>query len=38
MEPDNQAAQHRLAVLNGEAVREEAPKKRGFKLFGRKKS
>ena len=38
MEPDNPAAQHRLAVLNGEAVREEAPKKRGFKLFGRKKS
>ena len=38
MEPDNPAAQHRLAVLNGEAVREAAPKKRGFKLFGRKKS
>jgi len=37
MEPDNPAAQHRLAVLNGEAVREAAPKKRGFKLFGRKK-
>ena len=38
MEPDNPAAQHRLAVLNGEAVREATPKKRGFKLFGRKKS
>jgi len=37
MEPDNATAQHRLAVLNGEAVREAAPKKRGFKLFGRKK-
>jgi tetratricopeptide (TPR) repeat protein len=36
MEPDNPAAQHRLAVLNGEAVRETAPKKRGLKLFGRK--
>jgi tetratricopeptide (TPR) repeat protein len=38
MEPDNPAAQHRLAVLNGEAVRETAPKKRGYKLFGRKRS
>jgi len=36
MEPDNPAAKHRLAVLNGEAVRESAPKKRGLKLFGRK--
>jgi tetratricopeptide (TPR) repeat protein len=38
MEPDNAVAQHRLAVLNGEAQREPTPKKRGFKLFGRKKS
>ncbi|MFF5297007.1 tetratricopeptide repeat protein [Paractinoplanes globisporus] len=37
MEPDNPVAQHRLAVLNGEAAREAAPRKRGFKLFGRKK-
>jgi len=36
MEPDNAVAQHRLAVLNGEAARDAAPKKRGFKLFGRK--
>ena len=33
MEPDNPVAQHRLAVLNGEAAREPAPKKRGFRLF-----
>ena len=38
MEPENPVAQHRLAVLNGEAAREPAPKKRGFKLFGRKKT
>ena len=37
MEPDNPVAQHRLAVLNGEAAREATPKKRAFKLFGRKK-
>jgi tetratricopeptide (TPR) repeat protein len=35
MEPDNPVAQHRLAVLNGETVREPAKKKRGWKLFGR---
>jgi len=35
MEPDNPVAQHRLAVLNGEAQRQdEAPKKKGFRLFG----
>jgi Flp pilus assembly protein TadD len=33
MEPENPVAQHRLAVLNGEAAREPAPKKRGFRLF-----
>jgi tetratricopeptide (TPR) repeat protein len=38
MEPENPVAQHRLAVLNGEAAREPEPRKRGFKLFGRKKS
>jgi Flp pilus assembly protein TadD len=37
MEPENPVAQHRLAVLNGEATRAAEPKKRGFKLFGRKK-
>jgi tetratricopeptide (TPR) repeat protein len=35
MEPENPVAQHRLAVLNGEAAREPA-KKKGWKLFGRK--
>ena len=35
MEPENPVAQHRLAVLNGEAVHEPA-KKKGWKLFGRK--
>ncbi|MET0423250.1 MAG: hypothetical protein ABW046_05220 [Actinoplanes sp.] len=37
MEPENPVAQHRLAVLNGEAPREPEQKKRGWKLFGRKK-
>ncbi|MGX6606666.1 tetratricopeptide repeat protein [Micromonosporaceae bacterium Da 78-11] len=36
MEPENPVAQHRLAVLNGEAVREPEKKKRGWKLFGRR--
>jgi tetratricopeptide (TPR) repeat protein len=36
MEPENPMAQHRLAVLNGEATREPTPKKRGFKLFRRR--
>jgi tetratricopeptide (TPR) repeat protein len=36
MEPENPVAQHRLAVLNGEAAREPAKKRRGWKLFGRK--
>jgi tetratricopeptide (TPR) repeat protein len=35
MEPENPVAQHRLAVLNGEASRETEKKKRGWKLFGR---
>jgi Flp pilus assembly protein TadD len=35
MEPENPVAQHRLAVLNGEAVAEPEKKKRGWKLFGR---
>ncbi len=37
MEPENPVAQHRLAVLNGEAA-DHAPegKKRGWRLFGRK--
>jgi len=37
LEPDNPVAQHRLAVLNGETRRAAEPKKRGWKLFGRKK-
>src|ERR1700712_2909751 len=38
MEPENPVAQHRLAVLDGQA-RDEAPveKKRGWSLFKRKK-
>jgi tetratricopeptide (TPR) repeat protein len=36
MEPENPVAQHRLAVLNGETVREPAKRKRGWRLFGRK--
>jgi tetratricopeptide (TPR) repeat protein len=36
MEPENPMAQHRLAILNGEATREPTPKKRGFKLFRRR--
>ncbi|MFG1605353.1 tetratricopeptide repeat protein [Actinoplanes sp. NPDC049265] len=37
LEPENPVAQHRLAVLNGETVRAAEPKKRGWKLFGRRK-
>nr|WP_296063552.1 tetratricopeptide repeat protein [uncultured Actinoplanes sp.] len=36
MEPENPVAQHRLAVLNGEARPEPEKKKRGWKLFGKK--
>jgi tetratricopeptide (TPR) repeat protein len=36
MEPENPVAQHRLAVLNGEVLREPERKKRTFRLFGRK--
>jgi tetratricopeptide (TPR) repeat protein len=37
MEPGNPVAQHRLAVLNGEAPPEHPEKrKRGWKLFGKK--
>jgi len=36
LEPENPVAQHRLAVLNGEAAREPEHKKRGWKIFGRK--
>ncbi|MEV6600197.1 tetratricopeptide repeat protein [Actinoplanes sp. NPDC051346] len=36
LEPENPVAQHRLALLNGEAVRPPEKKKRGWKLFGRK--
>jgi tetratricopeptide (TPR) repeat protein len=36
MEPENPVAQHRLAVLNGEATHEPERRKRGFRLFGRK--
>jgi Flp pilus assembly protein TadD len=35
LEPENPVAQHRLAVLNGEARRADEPRKRGWKLFGR---
>jgi tetratricopeptide (TPR) repeat protein len=35
LEPENPVAQHRLAVLNGEASRAPEKKKRGWKLFGR---
>ena len=35
MEPENPVAQHRLAVLNGEAVRETTVKKKGWRLFKR---
>lgn len=35
LEPDNPVAQHRLAVLNGEATRSPDRRKRGWKLFGR---
>ncbi|GAA2649048.1 hypothetical protein Adu01nite_85560 [Paractinoplanes durhamensis] len=36
MEPENPVAQHRLAMLNGEAAREEKPKKRSWLPFRRK--
>jgi tetratricopeptide (TPR) repeat protein len=36
MEPENPVAQHRLAVINGEAQPEPEKKKRGWKLFGKK--
>lgn len=36
LEPENPVAQHRLAVLNGEASREPEPKKRGWRPFRRK--
>jgi Flp pilus assembly protein TadD len=36
LEPENPVAQHRLAVLDGNAAREPEQKKRGWKLFGRK--
>ncbi|MCO8273488.1 tetratricopeptide repeat protein [Actinoplanes sp. TRM 88003] len=35
MEPENPVAQHRLAMLNGEAERPAAAKKRGWRLFKR---
>ncbi|MCY1137556.1 tetratricopeptide repeat protein [Actinoplanes sp. Pm04-4] len=35
MEPENPVAQHRLAVLNGEAERPAESKKRGWRLFRR---
>ena len=36
LEPDNPVAQHRLAVLNGEAARTPEKKKRGWRMFGRR--
>jgi cytochrome c-type biogenesis protein CcmH/NrfG len=36
LEPENPVAQHRLAVLNGEAVRPPEKKRRGWRLFGRR--
>jgi Flp pilus assembly protein TadD len=36
MEPENPVAQHRLAVLNGDAAREPQPKKRGWRPFRRR--
>jgi tetratricopeptide (TPR) repeat protein len=36
MEPENPVAQHRLAVLNGQAAPAPQRKKRGFRLFGKK--
>jgi tetratricopeptide (TPR) repeat protein len=35
LEPENPVAQHRLAVLNGDAVRAPEKKRRGWKLFGK---
>ncbi|RZU51770.1 tetratricopeptide repeat protein [Krasilnikovia cinnamomea] len=36
LEPENPVAQHRLAVLNGEATRAPEKKRRGFRLFGKR--
>ncbi|WP_067495162.1 tetratricopeptide repeat protein [Actinoplanes sp. TFC3] len=36
LEPENPVAQHRLAVLNGEAAKGPEKKKRGWKVFGRR--
>ena len=36
LEPENPVAQHRLAILNGEASRPPERKKRGWRPFGRK--
>ena len=36
LEPENPVAQHRLAVLNGEAVRPPEKKRRGWRMFGRR--
>jgi tetratricopeptide (TPR) repeat protein len=36
LEPENPVAQHRLAVLNGEAARAPEKKKRGWRMFGRR--
>jgi tetratricopeptide (TPR) repeat protein len=36
LEPENRVAQHRLAVLNGEAVRPPEKKRRGWRMFGRR--
>ncbi|WP_306207386.1 tetratricopeptide repeat protein [Actinoplanes sp. RD1] len=36
LEPENPVAQHRLALLNGEAAPAPEKKKRGWKLFGKK--
>lgn len=36
LEPENPVAQHRLAVLNGEAARAPEKKKRGWRVFGRR--
>jgi cytochrome c-type biogenesis protein CcmH/NrfG len=36
LEPENPVAQHRLAVLNGEAVPPPERKRRGWRMFGRR--
>ncbi|MGK5680526.1 tetratricopeptide repeat protein [Actinoplanes sp. URMC 104] len=36
MEPENPVAQHKLALLNGQAEREPETRRRGWRLFGRK--